>query len=65
MSVYWTPGVIHWGESRLTLGSILKLFLVVSRGSLPIVLVMFVKTPNFPKNLKILKIAYIFIKCSH
>ena len=41
MSVYWPLGGIGWVEIRLTLGSILKLTLVIARGKFPIFLVMF------------------------
>ena len=43
MSVYWPLGGIDWGESRLTLGSILKLLLVVAEGNFHIFMVMFPK----------------------
>ena len=43
MSVYWSLGGIDWGESRLTLGTILKPLLVVSEGNFPIFVVMFPK----------------------
>ena len=43
MSVYWPLGGIDWGESKLTLGSILKPLLVVSRGKFLIFVVMFPK----------------------
>ena len=43
MSVYWPLGGIDWGESRLTLGNILKPLLVVAGGNLPIFMVMFPK----------------------
>ena len=33
---YWSLGGVGWGQSRLTLGSILKLLLAVSGGNLPI-----------------------------
>ena len=36
MSVYWSLGGIAWVESRLTLGSILKLLLAVAGGNFPI-----------------------------
>ena len=40
---YWSLGGIGWVESRLTLGSILKLLLVVTGGNFPIFMVMFPK----------------------
>ena len=43
MSVYWSLGGIGWGESRLTLGSILKPLLVVARGNFHIFVLMFPK----------------------
>ena len=43
MSAYWPLGGIEWVESRLTLGSILKLLLDVARGNFPIFVVMFPK----------------------
>ena len=43
MSVYWPIGGIGWVESRLTLGSILKLLLVVVGGNFSISVVMFPK----------------------
>jgi len=43
MSVYWPLGGIGWVESRLTLGSILKLLLVVAGGNFPNCVVMFPK----------------------
>ena len=33
---YWSLGVVGWVESRLTLGSILKLLLAVAGGNFPI-----------------------------
>ena len=36
MSVYWPLGGIGWVVSRLTLGSILKLFLAIAEGNFPI-----------------------------
>ena len=33
---YWPLGGIGWVESRLTLGSILKLLLAIARGNFPI-----------------------------
>ena len=41
MSVYWPLGGIGLVESRLTLGSILKLLLAVVGGNFPIFFVMF------------------------
>ena len=38
---YWPFGGIGWVESRLTLGSILKLLLAVAGGRFPIFVVMF------------------------
>ena len=43
MNVYWPLGGIGWVESRLTLGSILKLLLVLVGGNFPIFVVMFPK----------------------
>ena len=43
MSVYWPLGGIGWVESRLTLGSILKLLLAIAGGNFPIFVVMFPK----------------------
>ena len=43
MSVYWPLGGICWVESRLTLGSILKLLLAIARGNFPIFVIMFPK----------------------
>ena len=43
MSVYWSLGGIGLVESRLTLGSILKLLLVLAGGNFPIFVVMFLK----------------------
>ena len=43
MSVFWPLAGIDWVESRSTLGSILKLILVVARGNFPIFVVMFLK----------------------
>ena len=43
MSVYWPLDGIGWLESRLTLGSILKLLLAVGVGKFPIFVVMFPK----------------------
>ena len=43
MSVYWPLGGIGWVESRLTLCSILKLFLAIAGGKFPIFVVMFPK----------------------
>ena len=43
MSAYYPLGGIGWVERRLTLGSILKLFLVVAGGNFPIFVVMFPK----------------------
>ena len=43
MSVYWSLGGIDWGESILTLGSMLKPLLVVARGNFPIFVDMFPK----------------------
>ena len=43
MSVYSPLGGIGWVESRLTLGSILKLLLAVVGGKFPIFVVMFPK----------------------
>ena len=43
MSVYWPLSGIGWVESRLTLGSILKLLLDIVGGNFPIFLVMFPK----------------------
>ena len=43
MSIYWPLGGIDWVESRLTLGSNLKLLLSVARGNFPIFVVMFPK----------------------
>ena len=40
---YWSLGGVGWVESRLTLGSILKLPLVVAGGNFPIFVVMFPK----------------------
>ena len=40
---YWPLGGIGWVESRLTLGSILKLLLAVAGGNFPIFVVMFPK----------------------
>ena len=40
MSVYWPLGEIDWGESRLTLGSILKILLAVAGGNFPIFVLM-------------------------
>ena len=50
MSVYWPLGGIGWVESRLTLGSILKLLLVVAGGNFPIVM--------FPKKVEQEKVAH-------
>ena len=43
MHVYWTHGGIDWVESRLTLGSILKLLLAFAGGNFLIFEVMFPK----------------------
>ena len=43
MSVYWPHGGINWVESRLTLGSILKLLIAVVGDNFPIFVVMFPK----------------------
>ena len=43
MSVYWPLRGIDWVESRLTLGSILKLLIVVAGGNFPICVIMFPK----------------------
>ena len=43
MSVYWPLGGIGWVERKLTLGSILKLLLVVAGSNFPIFVVMFPK----------------------
>ena len=43
MSVYWPLGGIGWVEIILTLGSILKLLLVVAGGTFPIFVFMFPK----------------------
>ena len=40
---YWPLGGIGWVESRLTLGSILKILLVVAEGNFPIFVAMFPK----------------------
>ena len=40
---YWSLGGVGWVESILTLGSILKLLLVVARGNFPIFVVIFPK----------------------
>ena len=40
---YWSLGGVGWVESRLTLGSILKLLLAVAGGNFPIFVVMFPK----------------------
>ena len=40
---YWPLGGIGWVESRLTLGSILKLLLATAGGNFPIFWVMFPK----------------------
>ena len=40
---YWSLGGVGWVESILTLGSILKLLLVVAGGNFPIFVVMFPK----------------------
>ena len=37
---YWSLGGVGWVESRLTLGSILKLFIAVAGGNFPIFMVM-------------------------
>ena len=43
MSVYCSLGGIDWGESRLTLGSILKPLLTIAGRNFPIFVVMFPK----------------------
>ena len=43
MSVYWPLGGIDWVESKLTLGSILKLLLAIVGGNFPIFVFMFFK----------------------
>ena len=43
MSLYWPLGGIGWVESRMTLGSILKLLLAIAGGNFHIFLVMFPK----------------------
>ena len=43
MSVYWSLGGIDWGESILTLGSILKPLIAAIGGNFPIFVVMFPK----------------------
>ena len=40
---YWSLGGVGWVESRLTLGSILKLLLAIVGGDFPILVVMFPK----------------------
>ena len=40
MSVYWPLSGIGWVESRLTVGSILKLLLAIAECNFPIFLVM-------------------------
>ena len=40
---YWPLGGIGWFESRLTLGSIIKLLLAIGGGNFPIFVVMFPK----------------------
>ena len=40
---YWSLGGVGWVESRLTLGSILKLLIAVAGGNFPIFVVMFPK----------------------
>ena len=40
---YWSLGGVGWVESRLTLGSILKLLLAIAGGNFPIFVVMFTK----------------------
>ena len=52
MSVYWPLCGIGWVESRLTLGSILKLLLVVVGGNFPTFVVM------FPKKVEQEKVAH-------
>ena len=52
MSVYWPLGGLEWVECRLTLGSFLKLLLVVERGYFPICVVM------FPKKVEQEKVAH-------
>ena len=49
---YWPLGGIGWVESILTLGSILKLLLVVAGGNFPIFVVM------FPKKVEQEKVAH-------
>ena len=41
MTVPWALGGIDWGESILTLGSVLKPLLAVAGGNFPIFVVMF------------------------
>ena len=43
MRIYWPLGGIGQVESRLTLGSILKLFLAIAGGNFPIFVVTFPK----------------------
>ena len=52
MSVYWPLGGIGSIESRLTLGSILKLLLVVAGGNFPVFVAM------FPKKVEQEKVAH-------
>ena len=62
MSVYWRLGGIDWFESRLALGSILKLLLAIAGGNFPIFVVMFpwnksrwlIKWKTDPKDLGML-----------
>ena len=49
---YSSLGGIGWVESRLTLGSILKILLVVAGGNFPIFVVV------FPKKVELEKVAY-------
>ena len=53
MSVYWSFGGIGWVESRLTLGSILKLLLAIAGDNFPIFLVVM-----FPKKVEQEKVAH-------
>ena len=46
MRVYWPLGGIDWGESRVTLGSIIKPLLAVAGGNFPIFVVMFLRKWN-------------------
>ena len=49
---YWSLGGVGWVESRLTLGSILKLILAIARGKFPIFAIM------FPKKVEQEKVAH-------